>query len=264
MRLIPAGILISALALAGCAGGSLQAGLGLQSRPNVVLISDFTIASEVVPIDRGYTARAERKVGAIPAHQRRQRTTERVNDEIVATIIVSLREAGLDARGGSEDTLTLDQSALVMSGSLRPSVPVTEKNKNSIGFGAGRGHVVAAMSGSLFSGGGKRDVLTFNAETTAPKREPAVPPKVAAARNAAIASTIAANGGSTERLSPDVEAPARRLGRAIADRILAFAKEQGWLEPAAPAAPQPATAEPAPPPPPSPEQPLEESPDQSG
>jgi Domain of unknown function (DUF4410) len=262
MRPNPISVVIGALALAGCAAGSLQTGLGLQSRPNVVLISDFTIASEVVPIDRGYTARLERKVGAIPAHQRRQRTTERVNDEIVATIIASLREAGLDARNGSEDTLTLDQSALVMSGNLRPSVPVTEKNKNSIGFGAGRGHVVAAMSGSLFAAGGKREALTFNVEATAPKREPAVPPKVAAARNAAIASIIAASGDPTERLSPDVEAPARRLGRAIADRILAFAKEQGWLEPAPSAAPRQAPAEPAPPP--SSDQLPEENPDQSG
>jgi hypothetical protein len=262
MRAISTSIVVGALALAGCAGGSLQTGLGLQSRPNAVLISDFTIASEVVPIDRGYTARLERKVGAIPAHQRRQRTAERVNDEIVATVIASLREAGLDARNGSEDTLTLDQSALVMSGNLRPSVPVTEKNKNSIGFGAGRGHVVAVMTGSLFASGGKRDALTFSVEATAPKREPAVPPKVAAARNAAIASIIAAGGGSTERLSPDVEAPARRLGRAIADRILAFAKEHGWLEPAPSAAPRPAPAQPAPPP--GPDQGPEENPDQSG
>jgi len=248
MRLFSIGIAIGALALAGCtATGGLQTGFaGLQSKPNIILISDFTIASEVVAIDRGYTARLERKVGAIPAHQRRQRTTERVNDEIVATVIATLREAGVDARNGGEDTLTLDQSALVISGNLRPNVPVTEKNKNSIGFGAGRGHVVAVTTGSLFSSGGKREVLTFNAEATAAKREPPVPPKVAAARNAAIASVIAAGGGSTERLSPDVETPARRLGRTIADRILAFAKEQGWLEPAVAVEPRPSAAGPPP------------------
>jgi len=246
MRLIPIGTTIVALALAGCtATGGLQTGLA-GNKPNVVLISDFTIASDVVPIDRGYTARLQRKVGSIPAHQRRQRTTERVNDEIVATVIVTLREAGLDARSGGEETLTLDQSALVISGNLRPSVPVTEKNKNSIGFGTGRGHVVAVMTGSLFSSGGKREVLSFNAETTAPKRESPLSPKVAAAHNAAIASVIAAGSGSTERLSPDVEAPARRLGRAIADRVLAFAKEQGWQEPAVAAEPRPASAPPTP------------------
>ena len=51
-----------------------------------------------------------------------------------------------------------------------------------------------------------------------------------AARNAEIAGVVASTGSPNERLSPDVEVPARRLGRAIADRVLVYAKEQGWLE----------------------------------
>jgi len=245
MRLMPLNVTLVALAVAGCTGtGALQSGIsGLQSKPNIVLVSDFTVASEIVVIDRGYTARLERKVGAYPTHERRQRTVDRVNDEIVATIIVTLREGGLDARNGSEDTLTLDQNAFVVTGNLRPSEPVTEKNKNSIGFGSGRGHVVAAVSASLYSAGGKHDLLTFNVESAGSRREAPVSAKVAAARNAAIASVVAANGGPTERLSPDVEAPARRLGRAIGERLLGYAKEQGWLGQPAVAEVRPGAAE---------------------
>lgn len=219
------------LLLNGCTiSGGLQTG-GAESKPKIVLVSDFTFSSDVVAIDRGYTARLERKVGTYPTHERRPRTTERVNDEIVATIVASLREAGLDAQPGAEDAVTLDQSALVVSGGLRPGEPVTAKNKNSFGFGAGRGHVAAAVNASLFSSGSKRQVLTFDVEAAAARREPALPPKVAAARNAEIAGIVAATGSPNERLSPDVEVPARRLGRAIADRVLVYAKEQGWLAP---------------------------------
>jgi hypothetical protein len=233
-------VALAGLLLGGCTVyNGLQSGIaGTGAKPKVVLVSDFTFTSDVVAIDRGYTARLERKVGTYPTHERRQRTTERVNDEIVATIVASLREAGLDAQPGADDAVTLDQSALVVSGGLRPGEPVTAKNKNSFGFGAGRGHVVATVSASLFSSGSKRQVLTFDVEPTAAKREPAVPPKVAAARNAEIAGIVASAGSPNERLSPDVEVPARRLGRAIADRILVYAKEQGWLTPPA--------AEPAP------------------
>jgi hypothetical protein len=226
-------VALAGLLLGGCTIYSgLQTGAaGTEPKPKVVLVSDFTFASDVVAIDRGYTARLERKVGTYPTHERRQRTTERVNDEIVATIVASLREAGLEAQPGAEDAVTLNQSALVVSGGLRPGEPVTTKNKNSFGFGAGRGHVVAAVSASLFSSGSRRQVLTFDVEPTAARREPAVPPKVAAARNAEIAGIVASTGNSNERLSPDVEGPARRLGRAIADRVLVYAKEQGWLTP---------------------------------
>jgi hypothetical protein len=226
-------VAFTGLPLGGCTIYSgLQTGAaGIEPKPRVVLVSDFTFASDVVAIDRGYTARLERKVGTYPTHERRQRTTERVNDEIVATIVISLREAGIEAQPGAEDAVTLDQSALVLSGGLRPREPVTAKNRNSFGFGAGRGHVVAAVSASLFSAGSKRQVLTFDVEPTAARREPAVPPKVAAARNAEIAGVVASTGSPNERLSPDVEGPARRLGRAIADRVLVYAKEKGWLAP---------------------------------
>jgi hypothetical protein len=226
-------VALAGLLLGGCTVYSgLQIGAaGTEPKPKVVLVSDFTFASDVVAIDRGYTARLERKVGTYPTHERRQRTTERVNDEIVATVVATLREAGLEAQPGAEDAVTLSQSALVVSGGLRPGEPVTAKNKNSFGFGAGRGHVAAAVSASLFSSGSRRQVLTFDVEQTAPKREPAVPPKVAAARNAEIAAIVASTGSPNERLSPDVEVPARRLGRAIADQVLVYAKEQGWLTP---------------------------------
>jgi hypothetical protein len=224
---------LAGLLLGGCTVYTgLQSGVaGAEPKPKIILVSDFTFSSDVVAIDRGYTARLERKVGAYPTHERRQRTTDRVNDEIVATIVVSLREAGLKAQPGAEDAVTLDQSALVVSGGLRPGEPATAKNKNSFGFGAGRGHVVAAVNASLFSAGSKRQVLAFDIEPTAARREPALPPKVGAARNAEIAAILASAGSPIERLSPDVEVPARRLGHAIADRILTYAKDQGWLAP---------------------------------
>ena len=83
------------------------------------MVSDFVLASEVVALDRGYTARLERKIGSFPTYERKPRTLERVNDEIVASIVATLREAGLDAQPGSEEALTLNDDALVVSGRLR-------------------------------------------------------------------------------------------------------------------------------------------------
>ena len=42
-----------------------------------------------------------------------------MNDEIVATIVATLREAGLDAQPGSEEGLTLNDEAVVVNGRLR-------------------------------------------------------------------------------------------------------------------------------------------------
>ena len=46
----------------------------------------------------------------------------------------------------------------------------------------------------------------------------------------AIASALAASNAAKEKLSPEVDAQARRIGLAAGEKIVAFAREQGWLE----------------------------------
>ena len=51
----------------------------------------------------------------------------------------------------------------------------------------------------------------------------------AAAQSAAIKAVLAGESVPSENLSPDVEAQARGLGRAVADKIAAYALQQGWV-----------------------------------
>lgn len=217
---------VAALALAGCANsGGMQFG-DAPGRPKTILVSDFVLSSDVAVIDRGYTARLERKIGGFPTHERKPRTIERVNDEIVASIIATVREVGLDAQPGSEDALKLSDDVLIIGGRLRPSdLAAVAKNKPAI-FGTGR--VTADMTVSTFSGRGKKQLLTFSADAKDAGKP--LTGKPAAARNAAIAEALAAQKSPPEKLSTDVETPARRIGRAVGEKIVAYAKGQGWLE----------------------------------
>jgi hypothetical protein len=214
------------LLLAGCAGsgsfGSIGATGGAVPRPKTIFVSDFVFDSDVVAVDQGFTARLERKVGAFPTFERKQRTNERTNDEIVASIVVSLREAGLDAQPGNEDSLALRDDVVIVSGRLRPAAA----KKNQVGFGSGRSGVMADMAVVRLSGGGKRPGAPASV-------------KLAASRNAMIAESLAASKAAAEKLSPDVEAQTRSLGRGISEKVLGYAKEQGWLN-------KPETAEAAP------------------
>jgi len=182
---------------------------------------------EVEAIDRGFSARMDRKGINYPILERKRRTLARENDEIVASTVATLREAGLDAQPGSEEGLSLNDESVVVSGRLRAGDQDKPAKNQQTGFGAGRGGVVADMTVSYFSGGGKKQLLAFNADAKAAGKPPTG--KQAAARNAAIATVLAAEKAAPEKLSPDVEAQARRLGRAVGEKVVAFAKEQGWL-----------------------------------
>ena len=222
-------VALGALALAGCtgiSGGGLGA-FGDAARPKTFVVSDFIFSNDMVALDRGYTARLERKVGSFPTYERKQRTAERVNDEIVASIIATLNEAGLKAEPGSEEALSLKDDVVLITGRLRAEQAKPAKNQQ-IGFGAGHSGVAADMTISHFSSGGKSPLLDFSVPTPS-GRPAALDRKQAAARNAAVDAALAAEGTPAVKLSADTEAQARRLGRAVGERVVAVAKERGWL-----------------------------------
>jgi hypothetical protein len=234
-RFIAIGLGFTALAIAGCVntGGTNGIFGDTAAKPKTVLVADFVASSEVDAIDRGFSARMDRNGSNFPILERKRRTLARVNDEVVAAIVVTLREAGLDAQPGSEEALTLHDQAAVVSGRLHGGAAA--KNKQ-IGFGGGRGGVVADITVSYFSSGAKRTLTGFSVDA----KDAGKPPtgNQAAARNSAIAAVLAAEKDEV-KLSPDVEVQARRLGRAAGEKIVAYAKGQGWL-----ATPEAAEAQP--------------------
>ncbi|MBS0247004.1 MAG: hypothetical protein JSR61_10315 [Proteobacteria bacterium] len=222
-------ICVAALLLSGCVESDVKLASGTltsapsAAKPKSIVVSDFAVSSDVLLIDRGYTARLERKIGAFPTFERKPRTIDRVNDEIVATIVATLREAGLDAAPGAEESLSAKSDAVIVKGRLRPTDAAAKKNE--AGIGGGKSNVTADMTVSTFSTFGKRDLMSFSASTNG--KLPTG--KAAAADNSAINAVIAGGDGAKEKLSPDVESAARRLGHAIGDKIVAYAKAQGWL-----------------------------------
>jgi hypothetical protein len=185
---------IAALLLAGCAEqggsfGSFGSFGGPAPRPKTIAVSDFIFAEGVAAVDRGFTARLEHKVGAFPTFERKQRTNERVNDEIVASIVASLREAGFEAQPGNEDAFP---EAVVVSGRLRPADLAAAK-KNQVGFGSGRSGVIADMTVTR----SKRQLLAFAAGG---EKRPSAPAagKLVASRNVAIADSLAASKAAAE------------------------------------------------------------------
>jgi hypothetical protein len=233
---------LAALALAGCANTGGMLGATSAGKPKTIVVTDFVAAPEVDAIDRGFSVRMDRNGSNYPILERKQRTLARVNDEIVATIVATLRQAGLDAEPGSEEGLSLNDQAAVVSGRLHGD----EAGKNKkIGFGPGFGGVTADMTVSYVSGGSKRPLTGFSAVAKDAGKWPTG--KQAAEYNAAIAAVLSAEKDNV-KLSPDVETQARRLGRAVGEKVVAYAKEQGWI-----AAPE-AEAPPVKLPPPKPEQ----------
>lgn len=58
-----------------------------------IVVTDFEAAPEIDVIDRGFSARMDLNGTNYPILERKRRTLARVNVEIVASIVATLREA---------------------------------------------------------------------------------------------------------------------------------------------------------------------------
>jgi hypothetical protein len=209
-------------ALGGCASTGGMFGEAAV-KPTSVVVADFVVAPEVDAIDRGFSTRMDRKDPNFPILERKRRTLSRVNDEIVASIVATIREAGLDAQPGSEEGLSANEKVALLSGRLHGETNVKGK---PVGFGPGHAEVAADMTIDYVAGGARKRLTGFTADA----KDSGKPPnkKVASARDAAI-NAVLTSEKDTVKLSPDVEAQARRLGRAIGEKVVAYAKAQGWI-----------------------------------
>ena len=215
------------LAIAGCASTNVQeletsAG-DRMPRPKVVIVDDFTFSPDVTVVDRDFIAQLEKKFGNYPTGDIVKTITERrVNDEIVASVIVHLHyDAGLNAQPNSDVESAPKNDMLVVAGQLH-AIDSGHLQRNA-SFGPG---VVADIAVSQVSQGTKKQLITFTAETQDRGRITHV---AAAVKSEEIAAVLAAKSSPDVSLSPSVEAQAREFGRAIADKIVAYAMQQGWV-----------------------------------
>lgn len=222
------------LAVAGCAGASVQetqtsAGAAVW-RPKMVLVNDFVLSSDAV-VDRDFAARLESKLDNYPLTNDviESMAAKRVNDEMVATIIVIVGAAGLNARSRGQEDLTPKNGALVISGRLHAVDQGNRRQRNPVRFDAGSS-VVADVTMSQVSDGTEKQLFAFTAQAQSGRQSgAAIAGLNAPALSAAISGVLAARSALDVKLSPDAQALARQLGRAVADKIVAYAAQQGWV-----------------------------------
>lgn len=223
--------------LAACLGGCTSANVGSMSvfggdlaRPQVVLVSDFDVPANSVRLDSGFAAKLKRSMKGANDQAMRAEVARRVSATIAETVVAKLRESGLEALPGNRSLAIEDQATLVVGGNVRRIDEGNRTRRNVIGFGAGQSSVAVDVQVAHLSGGDSKNVLTFTAEAESSRRPGAIATApVGAAVGVAASAASTGAGLASEKLSADVEAQARRLGSTIADRVIAFAAERGWV-----------------------------------
>lgn len=209
--LVLTGAVVAVSACAQIGGTEGQTYAGFVAKPDTVMVSQLDFADEIVVLDRALMERLRREMKGKPAAAIKAEAAQRVGAVIAETAIAALREAGLKTSPGSLDIALGDVPTLVITGRVRGP----DKQK-SVGFGGAKAQVVADVQLTHLSWAGRRNVHSF---TTAP----------AGGAGPAAGEKLPPRSAGAEKLSPDVERAAQRIGRDVASNVIGYAAKQGWL-----------------------------------
>lgn len=222
-----------AAALAGCAStniGGVSSFGGDLAKPQIVLVSEVEVPANGVRLDSSFAAKIKRSMKGANEQTVRAEVARRVSGTISETVVGRLRDVGLDALPGNSSLAIEDQPTLVVGGKIRRIDEGNRTRRNVVGFGVGKSSVAIDVEVAHLAGGESKTVLTFTAEGESAHRPGAVATApVGAAVGVAASAASTGAGLASEKLSADVQAQARQLGNTIADRVIAFAAERGWV-----------------------------------
>lgn len=224
---------LATLALAACSSAKVSSMNVFDSgggKPDSVVVGAIVVPPGAVSLDASVAAKLRRRMKDEDAAMARQRLTSEVSAVLTQRVVERLMKVGLPATSGISTMQRADSRILLIDGTVAEINEGNRMKRKVIGFGAGRSEVSADVMVSMADSAGRHKLLTFRAEADSGRRPGAVATApLTAGRGAAVAVGSAAGGAVSEKLRADVEALAKNLGDAIADKVIDYAVQQGWI-----------------------------------
>jgi hypothetical protein len=218
----------SVFGLVGCASNNVNVATyfgGGPPKPRAVVVSEFDVAPGTVSVENGLAPTYRHKLGKVTPDQLKAELSTAVNEEVSGAMVSALVDGGLPATtnapaDGSESTV-------VVSGNIRRVDDKDRMKRRLSGLAPFHDNVVAEVQVSQEVAGARKELLSFVGEG-ADARKPGASTTTVSTVPATTAPETTGSV-SAEKLTPTLAAEARRIGKASATRILAFAAEQGWI-----------------------------------
>jgi Domain of unknown function (DUF4410) len=217
------------LGSAGCAtNGANVASFfgGGPAKPKSVVVSEFELAPGTVSVDGGLAPSYRRKLGKATPDQLKAELTTAVNEAVAESMVATLTDGGLPATAGSGEAVDGDCCSVVVSGRIRKVDNKDQMKRRLSGLAPIKSNVTAEVKLSQEASGARKELLAFVGDDGV---KPPAAANVASSATANAAPATTASTGSEPKLTSSVAAEARRIGKVSANRILAFAVEQGWI-----------------------------------
>lgn len=203
-----------ALAIAGCKGGSADVDpvkrAGDIAKPETVVIRDFSVVPGDMKLDKETMAAATRDAKNGTPNEMDQRVGRVFADRLASALVEELRSEGISALREKMVAQTFPNTAYLNGQFITKGAGGT-----TIGFGIAEGHIHARVQ---VSQAGKVVAEAETSSTTTVNKEMIGP------------AGTGLNAGIPPEVNKVIEGDARRLARAIADKVKRAYVDRGWMK----------------------------------
>jgi len=201
------------------------------SRPDVIVVHDFSISPDQVELDHTIGLRLQEMLGSSSDSKERMRVAQQISGVVTKNLLADLRQKGYPAVPAME--APPGGRSLAIQGQFFSIDQGSQRRRMIIGFGMGASEVRALVQVFEMSPGESRLIDDFYA-TVESSRRPGMGPMAGGGAAVGSAATSAVLGGTLGLVGANgqsVEADARHLADTITDELVKFFDRQGWAPP---------------------------------
>ena len=238
--ILSACLVAGALTLAACGSSHVEPkgpGVAMRgTRPDRIVVQDFTVEPNAVTLDSGIGPRLARAVGGGNTASQQSETANKVVRKLSDTLVEQLNTTGIaTSPGRTQSELAPGYTTLIVSGKV---VSINEGNRtrrNVVGLGVGASKVTAEVDVYLQTPNAAPQLMqSFNADSESGKKPGLIVAGAgAAAGNAATAAAVGVGSSvAGEKFGASPEDNAARMGKQIAETLKnTLFTDQGWIPP---------------------------------
>jgi hypothetical protein len=213
--------ILSIVGAAGCAGNNVNMASyfgGVPPKPKTVVVSELDVAPGTISVEHGLSPSYRRKLGKETPDQLKAELATALDEAVTETMIATLTDGGLPATVGQPDAVE-GEPRIIVTGQIRKLDEKDRMKRKLSGLAPAHGSITADIKVNQQSAGAQKELLAFGDIDLASK----------AGSGPATTPVVTGSTDASEKLTASAAAEARRVGKASANRILAFAIEQGWI-----------------------------------
>lgn len=223
--------------LSGCAPTNVtpvQPYQGAQMpRPEVVVVTDFVASPDTVKVDTGIGARLRNRLSGTSQAAQQTADDRKVTAKISQILVAEINKRGLAAMYGNDPSLWRGSGRVIVGGEILSIDEGNRTRRNVIGLGAGKSEIQARADVYYSTGAGEpRFLQSFAADAQSSRKPGAAETMGVGAATGRAAESAAVGVGTGVAMSGDVEGDSERMAKAMAEQLVAFFAQQGWIPPA--------------------------------